>query len=85
MVLEHEAQLEASGRIAERRSRGDLQWLEDLISMGLAESFQAQPAVAIRLPALRRDVLEGRVTPLAASRELLSLFSAPASVPPRTK
>jgi LAO/AO transport system kinase len=68
MVLEHEAQLGKSGRIAERRSRGDLQWMEDLISMGLAESFQSQPAVAERLPALRQDVHDGRATPLAAAR-----------------
>src|ERR1035441_6933006 len=35
MVLNHEAQLEASGKIVERRTRGDLQWMDDLISMGL--------------------------------------------------
>lgn len=81
MVLDHEAQLEASGRIADRRTRGDLQWMEDLISMGLAESFRAQPGVAQRLFALRLEVRSGSVTPLAASRELLSLFrpSAPPS------
>jgi LAO/AO transport system kinase len=83
MVLEHEALLGATGRIAERRTLGDLQWMEDLISMGLAELFQAQPNVAERLPSLQRDVREGRVTPLAASRELLELFHPPASPPPK--
>ena len=83
MVLEHEALLGATGRIAERRALGDLQWMEDLISMGLAELFQAQPNVAERLPSLQRDVREGRVTPLAASRELLELFHPPASPPPK--
>ena len=82
MVLEHEALLGASGRIAERRTLGDLQWMDDLISMGLAELFQAQPNVSARLPSLQRDVREGRVTPLAASRELLELFHPPASAPP---
>jgi LAO/AO transport system kinase len=77
MVLDHEAQLQASGRIAERRTRGDLQWMNDLISMGLAEMFRVQPAVAERLPALRRNVHDGVVTPLAASRELLRLFHPP--------
>ena len=77
MILEHEALLEASGRIAERRSRGDLQWLGDLISMGLEEMFRARPAVAERLPALQREVQDGVVTPLAASRELLGLFRPP--------
>jgi LAO/AO transport system kinase len=83
MVLEHEALLGATGRIAERRTLGDLQWMEDLISMGLGELFQAQPNVAERLPSLQRDVREGRVTPLAASRELLELFHPPASAPPK--
>jgi LAO/AO transport system kinase len=83
MVLEHEAQLEASGRIAEGRTRGDLQWMDDLISMGLGEMFLARPAVAQRLPALRREVRDGLVTPLAASRELLALFHPPTLPEPR--
>jgi LAO/AO transport system kinase len=82
MVLTHEAQLSATGRIAERRTRGDLQWMEDLVSMGLAEMFQTQPAVAQRLPTLQREVREGRVTPLAASRELLGLFRPHDAAPP---
>jgi LAO/AO transport system kinase len=80
MVLDHEAQLTASGRISERRTSGDLQWMEDLISMGLAEMFEAQPVVAQRLPALKREVRDGLVTPLAASQELLRLFH-PAATP----
>jgi LAO/AO transport system kinase len=83
MVLDHEAQMEASGRTDERRARGALEWMDDLISMGLAESFQAQPSVAERMPALRRDVRDGLVTPLAASRELLGLFHPIA--PPESK
>jgi hypothetical protein len=55
--------------------------MEDLISMGLAEMFETQPAVAQRLPALQREVREGRITPLAASRELLGLFRPPEAAP----
>ena len=83
MVLEHEAQLGASGRIQERRTRGDLQWMNDLISMGLAEMFHDQPEVAERLPALQCEVREGCVTPLAASRELLGLFHPLTPIPPK--
>lgn len=82
MVLEHEAQLEASGGIEERRTRGALQWMDDLISMGLAESFRARPEVATRLPTLEREVRAGNVSALAASRELLGLFRRPASSRP---
>jgi LAO/AO transport system kinase len=78
MVLDHEALLDAQGLIEKRRMRGALQWMDDLISMGLAEMFRDQPAVAERLPALRQEVRRGRVTPLAASRELLGIFHPPA-------
>jgi putative protein kinase ArgK-like GTPase of G3E family len=74
MVLEHEAQLTASGWIARRRTLGALTWLDDLISMGLAETFRSQPGVAARLESVRAEVREGRTTALAASRELLGLF-----------
>jgi LAO/AO transport system kinase len=74
MVLQHEAQLQATGKIAERRTHQALQWMDDLVSIGLEELFCSDPAVAERLPALRRDVRMGRVTPFAASRELLALF-----------
>jgi LAO/AO transport system kinase len=77
MVLDHEAQLEPTGRIAERRARQALEWMNDLVSLGLKELFHAEPAVAARLPALRREVGQGCVTPLAASRELLKLFHSP--------
>ena len=74
MVLDHEAQLGPSGRIAERRTRGDLQWMDELLSAELEEIFQSQPEIAERLPVLRDDVRSGRTTPLAASRELLGMF-----------
>jgi LAO/AO transport system kinase len=81
MVLDHEAQLGPTGRIAARRIQGDLQWMDELVSMGLAEMFHAQPAVVQRLPVLREEVRVGRVTPLAASRELLGAFRPPESAP----
>ena len=81
MILEHEALLSTSGKLEERRTLGALQWMDDLISMGLGEMFRAQPSVADRLPALRKDVRSGRTTALAASRELLHLFQSSSSSP----
>jgi LAO/AO transport system kinase len=71
MVLDHEAQLEASGKLAERRARGNVQWMRELISGGLTEIFQSRPTVAALLPRLEQEVRSGTVTPLAASRKLL--------------
>ena len=74
MILEHEALLTPSGKLEERRTLGALQWMDDLISMELGEMFRRQPAVAERLPELRKDVRFGRMSALAASRELLGIF-----------
>jgi len=74
MVLDHEVQLQASGKLAERRMRGDLQWMHNLMSDGLAEIFRRDPAVAELMPQLEQEVRLGRSTPLAACRKLLTLF-----------
>lgn len=74
MVLDHESQLLANGQFAKRRTRQALHWMDELVKLGLEESFRSNPAVAKRLPKLQDDVLRGSVTPFAASRELLTLF-----------
>lgn len=74
MVLLHEAELEPASALARRRRQQALALMNELVSTGLEEMLRAAPAVAQRLPALRRAVTEGRVTPFAASRELLALF-----------
>jgi len=74
MVLDHRRQLEENGHLALRRSRQALDWMNELVSLGLEESFRHNPAVAARWPELQSAVDDGRMTPLAASRELLSLF-----------
>jgi len=73
MVLEHRACLEGNGYLAKRRSRQALEWMRELITLGLEDSFRRNPAVAHRLPDLRDAVSQGRMTPFAASRELLAL------------
>lgn len=74
MVLEHHAHLEQNGWLARQRKEQALEWMHELVRMGLIEAFQADPAVAARWPGLEDQVLGGRVSPLAASRELLGLF-----------
>ena len=76
MVLDHEAQLEGTGGLADRRRQGELQWMRELISTGLDEIFRSDQRVAEQLPQLEREVRGGRMSPLAASRKLLDLFTA---------
>jgi len=77
MVLDHRELLEGNGHLAALRNRQALEWMNELVMLGLEELFQSNGAVAERLPALRDEVHGGRMTPFAASRELLALFHQP--------
>jgi len=74
MVLAHREMLAGNGFLAHRRNRQALEWMNELTMLGLEEMFRSQPAVAARLPVVREEVRRGRMSPLAASRELLGLF-----------
>jgi len=74
MVLDHRTLLEGNGFLAQLRNRQALQWMNELTMLGLEELFRRNGAVAARLPVLRQEVHGGRMTPFAASRELLALF-----------
>jgi len=74
MVLEHGAKLEASGHLAARRSGQALEWMRELVSIGLEDSFRAHQGVSARLPGLEEAVGRGQMTPFAASRELLHIY-----------
>jgi LAO/AO transport system kinase len=74
MVLEHRELLEGDGSLTKLRNLQALQWMNELTMLGLEELFRGNRAVAERLPLLRDEVHRGRMTPFAASRELLSLF-----------
>jgi LAO/AO transport system kinase len=74
MVLEHRCLLETNGHFALRRRRQALEWMRELLALGLEDSFRRDAAVAARLPELQEAVRQGRATPFAASRELLALF-----------
>jgi LAO/AO transport system kinase len=74
IVLQHRRQLEASRWLERLRSRQALDWLHESILQGVESEFRHNRSVARRLPDLEQAVREGRITPAAASRELLGLF-----------
>jgi LAO/AO transport system kinase len=74
IVLDHRQLVETNGFLAKRRSRQALEWMNELVMLGLEESFQADHDVAAKLPSLQEEVRRGFVTPFAASRELLRIF-----------
>lgn len=74
MVLEHRQLVEGNGYLAKRRSLQALDWMNEIVMLGLEQSFREDRAVAARLPLLRQGVCNGQVTPFAAGRELLGLL-----------
>ncbi len=74
MILEHRQHFEATGHLAELRSRQSLQWMRELVFLGLEQELRRNRGVARRLADLEEDVRRGRTTAFAASRELLALF-----------
>jgi len=74
MVLDHRQLVENNGFLAQRRSRQALEWMNELVMLGMEESFRTNRSVASRLPQLQEEVRRGHVTPFVASRELLNIF-----------
>jgi LAO/AO transport system kinase len=74
MVRNHRRQLEENGCLEERRSHQALEWMNELVMLGLEELLRADRAVASRMLPLQEKVRRGDMTPFAASRELLRIF-----------
>jgi LAO/AO transport system kinase len=74
MVLHHRRLLEENGFLEERRSHQALEWMNELVMLGLEELLQADRAVALRMPQLQEKVRHRDMTPFAASREILQIF-----------
>jgi LAO/AO transport system kinase len=74
MILQQRAHLESTGQLEQLRSAQSLDWLRELVLLGLDRDFRRNKNVAQKLPELEDAVREGRATPFAASSELLRLF-----------
>ncbi|MCU0303985.1 MAG: methylmalonyl Co-A mutase-associated GTPase MeaB [Thermoanaerobaculales bacterium] len=74
LIVEHRAQLEASGALGRRRSAQQLRWMWSLVEEGLRTAVRERPELARRIEGLERAVVEGEVAATAAAEEILSAF-----------
>ncbi len=70
-VTTHRSALEASGELAEKRRKQDLDWLQFLLDEGLKTWFYTHPDIGGRLPALTAAVKNQSISPSAAAGQLL--------------
>ena len=61
----------ASGEFDEKRKRQAIDWMWTLVESGLQQRFRQHPRVRHDLAAVRRAVLDGKMTPAAAATRLL--------------
>ena len=69
----------SSGRGDARRRRQSEAWMWDMIQSGLRRRFAEHPAVRAALPSLTERVLNGRLAPSTAARDLLTRFASASS------
>ena len=74
MVRAHREHQTRHGHFDARRRRQSLQWMRELVTLGIEDLFRTNPAVRRRLPQLEQAVAEGRMTAFSAAHELLSTF-----------
>jgi LAO/AO transport system kinase len=71
-VLEHKKICKASGEFDQRRKSQALEWMWTLVDEGLKQMFKNNQQISEQIPAVSRQVAQGKISPSAAARELLS-------------
>jgi LAO/AO transport system kinase len=70
-VQKFKSQQTQNGKLAARRQQQSLAWMWERIDAGLKRSFRENADVKTLLPRLTQDVIEGRVPPSVAARNML--------------
>ena len=69
----------ADGQWVSRRQAQSLSWMNDRIDAGLKQAFQSNTEVSQMLPALKADVLAGKMAASTAARQLLAAWNTSAN------
>lgn len=71
LILDHRVTLQANGWLDRRRHQQALEWMRELVILGLEEQFQRSPQVEQNLSQIQDEVVAGRLSPFSAARRLL--------------
>jgi LAO/AO transport system kinase len=72
-ILDHRKKIEASGELAEKRSKQALDWMWALVEEGLIDRFYKNSKVKKSLPKIVKSVKKGKTGPTVAAHKLLYL------------
>ncbi len=76
LILEHQAQLEASGNVGRRRERQLLAWLHEGIASGFEDFLCGDPAMSRLVSEAEHSVKTGTMVPSAAARRIALALQA---------
>jgi LAO/AO transport system kinase len=71
-VLEHKKICKTSGEFDLRRKSQALEWMWTLVDEGLKQMFKNNQQINAQIPAVSHQVAQGKISPSAAARTLLS-------------
>jgi LAO/AO transport system kinase len=75
-IIEHHKILSQSGYLNRLRRDQNLRWLDENLERGLKQIFISTPLMQNRLAELEHEVATGRTSPVAAARQLLSIYDS---------
>ncbi|MEV6368038.1 methylmalonyl Co-A mutase-associated GTPase MeaB [Micromonospora musae] len=71
----HQDALAASGDLAERRRRQQVNWVWEMVRAELLDRLRSHPTVQALTPEVERQVVDGTLTPALAAERLLAGFT----------
>ncbi|MEV6373724.1 methylmalonyl Co-A mutase-associated GTPase MeaB [Micromonospora musae] len=71
----HQDALAASGELAERRCRQQVNWVWEMVRAELLDRLRSHPTVRALTPEVERQVVDGTLTPALAAERLLAGFT----------
>ena len=74
MIMAYCAASNAVDEFAGKRARQNIEWMKKLLHEMIDLRLQQNPQVAERLPVLNADLVQGKITPYKAARELLAFL-----------
>ena len=73
-VLEHRERLTLSGELQARRRSQQIQWMWSMVEDRLMQALRTNPGVVAALDRVERAIVQGKLTPTLAAREILETF-----------
>ena len=75
LIVEHHRMMSRSGDLKRMRCAQNLAWLHESLERGLKQRFMSSAEVQKCLIEVEQEIAAGNLTPVAAARQLLSMFS----------